>query len=455
MKPGDIIADKFELIETIGEGGSGQVWSATHVTARRQVALKLIATSGDAEAAKRFVREVSTPADVAHPGIVQVLDAGADDRARLWYVAMELQVGDNLRAYLGSAVALEHITQALHALAALHDAGYVHRDIKPENIFVARDGLKLLDFGMALAGDDSFATRAGLGTPAYLAPEQALSPDAICAATDVWAVGVILYEHFAGKRPFEGETPDATVLLACSEPHAPAPARAAMRRLIDRCLSKDPQDRPKDARALIEALSAAARPSWRWPSSIAAAAITAGALAFAVWPTRAPRPPNWVIGADMTTVQQRMVHASTESTSFEDHGWRFTLPKAWYEAKGDQNIVRFNESHGFGDYIRNIAVLSEPAEGDLEAYSERAIEASEARGVTFDLVKRSDEPFDSMLVHATINDALPPHKMIAKVAVSGDRALVFACHFSRLVEPQPTCADIVETFVWVSPPTVP
>ncbi|MCC7541855.1 MAG: serine/threonine protein kinase [Deltaproteobacteria bacterium] len=240
----------------------------------------------------RFEREVSVRAETKHEGIVDVLDAGvAEDGSP--YIAMELLEGESMRDRLEKVTdvrtKLALVAELLEPLAAAHAKGFVHRDLKPENAFVARraDGgerVKILDFGIArqLEGQGATQTSTAMGTPHYMAPEQAMSARSATPAADVWAVGVMLYEVVAGRRPFEGETPHAVILAAVSSAHrslseAAPGTSGALSALVDRCLAKRPEDRPRDASALrAELLSVIA------PAAAHAAAPLAGSPAVAV-----------------------------------------------------------------------------------------------------------------------------------------------------------------------------
>lgn len=268
VQPGTIVAGRYRVEAHLASGGMGAVYRARHTLADRPVALKILRPTSmglDVADVRRFRREATASAHIGHPGIVEVLDAGVEEG--FLFLVMELLEGESLRArrrHATRAELLGWIRVLLDPLAAAHAKGFVHRDLKPENVFLARttegERLKLLDFGIArsIGGPSDTRTGTGLGTPGYMAPEQALEARGASPAADVWSVGVMLYETITGRRPFEGETPHATILRAVSEPHAPladvAPELAA---LVDVCLAKRPVDRPRDAadlRARFDAL---------------------------------------------------------------------------------------------------------------------------------------------------------------------------------------------------------
>jgi serine/threonine protein kinase len=270
-----IVGGRYEVIREIARGGMGVVYEARHRMTKKAVALKVLFPhiGKDAGARQRFLREVSAPAQIGHPGIVEVYDADFDASDGSLFVAMELLVGDTFRDWLGRgghtrAAVLDKFEEMLDALAAAHRNGIVHRDLKPENVILAqqRDGsvrTKLLDFGIARDLDKSAEnvthTGIAMGTPHYMAPEQAMSARGVTASADVWAIGAMLYEALSGRTPFLGETASAIVVHACTAPHPPLAEMApstppALAALVDRCLAKNAVERPQDAGALLDEL---------------------------------------------------------------------------------------------------------------------------------------------------------------------------------------------------------
>ena len=221
--------------------------------------------------AERFRREVTLAQQLGHPGIVRVFDAGHDPKTGLFMV-MELLQGVTFRLPLSqgdltAGQALEVTVAMLDALQAAHHAGIVHRDLKPDNIFLhAPDGqmpqVKLLDFGVARHRNTAglTTTNVGLGTPHFMAPEQATDARSVTPASDVWSAGVILYYIFSGALPFDGDGPYETVLRACTERHVPLNERAPeldyrFVDIVEMCLEKDPVERFQDAGELFEVLA--------------------------------------------------------------------------------------------------------------------------------------------------------------------------------------------------------
>jgi serine/threonine-protein kinase len=268
-----LIADRYRLERPLGEGGSGVVWAATHTMMQRQAALKFLKT-GRADAVKRFFREARVSAALHHPNIVEVHDVFMMPGTETPVMVMDLLKGESLGARLrrvgklSAAEAARLLLPVVLALGAAHALGVVHRDLKPENIFLegaeTGDGLlvtrevRVLDFGLAklTASEGSMATtsrltRSGvvLGTPQYLAPEQVTASENVDQNVDVWALGVVLYECVAGRRPFVGpglprlfreisnETPTPLVDMTQDVP----PSLSA---IVARMLDKTPAARP-------------------------------------------------------------------------------------------------------------------------------------------------------------------------------------------------------------------
>jgi serine/threonine-protein kinase len=266
------IVGNYLIERSLAQGSMGHVYVARHQLTYARVALKVLRPelAADTHAEERFLREVRAAAQIGHDGIVKVLDAGCDHLGRL-YLAMELLAGETLEERMtreaGDRVALMRwIALALPPLAAAHAQGIIHRDLKPANLFiaVAPDGseqLKLLDFGLARDTRQKSRTETGvaLGTPYYMSPEQAMRPKEVGPATDVWALGVMMYEVLAGQMPFDGETLHAVVLQSSTRPHVPLATRQpdldpALCELVESCLCKDPDLRPHDGSALMARL---------------------------------------------------------------------------------------------------------------------------------------------------------------------------------------------------------
>ena len=225
---GKVLADRYRLVRKIGEGGMGEVYEAQHVYIDRRVAIKTLRAEilANPEATSRFQQEARAASTIGHENIVSIEDFGQLEGGAV-YMAMEYLEGCSLAERvrrgppLERAEILDVLRQVCRGLGAAHDKGIIHRDMKPENIFLARGqreraghtAVKILDFGIAkvqhrgggAAGAQLTQTGAVFGTPFYMSPEQALGKP-LDGRTDVYSVGVILYELFAGRVPFEGDS---------------------------------------------------------------------------------------------------------------------------------------------------------------------------------------------------------------------------------------------------------
>ncbi|WP_421741231.1 Stk1 family PASTA domain-containing Ser/Thr kinase [Cellulomonas sp.] len=267
---GRLVDSRYEVVSRIARGGMATVYLAVDRRLDRDVALKVMhahlaeGTSGS-DFVARFRREARTAARLTHPGLVGVYDQGVDGETS--YLTMEYIDGSNLRRHIGErgaltvADALRIGESVLDALAAAHRVGLVHRDIKPENVLLASDGrVKLADFGLARAVTEVTSTTTGtvLGTVAYLAPEL-VTRGVSDARTDVYAIGILLFEMLTGRQPFTGETPIQVAFQHVNN-DVPAPSELvdwlpieiddAVRALA----SRDPDDRPVDAAAALTLL---------------------------------------------------------------------------------------------------------------------------------------------------------------------------------------------------------
>jgi serine/threonine protein kinase len=262
----------YTIERSLAQGSMGHVYVARHALTHARVALKVLRAdlTADTQVEERFLREVRAAAHIGHDGIVKVHDAGRSSDGRL-YLAMELLSGETLEERLDRQrgerlVAMDWLLRVLEPLEAAHAQGIVHRDLKPANVFIARhaDGsehIKLLDFGLARDTREKSGTETGIsmGTPYYMSPEQATRPKHVGPASDVWSIGVMMYEVLSSHMPFEGETLHAIVIQSSTEAHVPLALREpllddALCSLVDDCLAKDPALRPADANALAARL---------------------------------------------------------------------------------------------------------------------------------------------------------------------------------------------------------
>ncbi len=268
---------KYEILRTLGRGAMGEVYLAHHPVIGREVAIKTILASAQqgADAEARFRREATAAGQLNHPNLVTIYDFDRD--GEILYLVMEYVKGEDLEELirerdLTQAQYLEVLAQVCDGLAFAHKAGIIHRDIKPANIRVVREGKRLLskvmDFGIART-EDSNMTSTGIvmGTVSYMAPEYIQSGKATVQA-DLWAVGVMLYECLAGRKPFHGENTTTVLFKIVSETPRPLePAEihgvsTAVRAVLEKALSKDPSQRFLSAEAFAKALRASKDPAW-------------------------------------------------------------------------------------------------------------------------------------------------------------------------------------------------
>jgi serine/threonine protein kinase len=265
--PGLVVAQRYRLDRCIGAGGMGEVWAAEHVLTKRQVAVKALfgTIAPESRAHQRFVQEARSAAEVGHRAVVEVLDAFVENDTPV--LVMELCSGETLGSRLardgtlGLREAAQILDPIIEAVACAHAKGIAHRDLKPDNIFLAVEhgalAPKVLDFGLAkLLGDRAnellLSTQAGavIGTPSYMAPEQAIGDKNIDHRVDVWALGVILYQCLSGMLPVEGTSVPEVLSRVANHAITPLEVVApdlprAILDLVGRMLARDPDQRPK------------------------------------------------------------------------------------------------------------------------------------------------------------------------------------------------------------------
>ncbi|MCB9740414.1 MAG: serine/threonine protein kinase [Deltaproteobacteria bacterium] len=289
--PGHVLREQYEVGALIGVGGMGAVYRGRHRITRQDVAIKVLwrDLSESTAEVRRFTREARAASILTHPNTVRVFDFGRDDASDSIFMIMEFLVGEKLSdALRGEPVmaadrVVTIMNQVCKSLEEAHRKGIVHRDLKPDNIFLQevhgeKDFVKVLDFGLAkfVTGDverDSL-TRAGyvVGSPEYMAPEQAIGSD-VGPAVDIYAAGIMLYEMLTGDLPFDAETTAQVLRKHIMEGppemrvHPGREISSALRKVVMRCLEKDPADRPPSAEALrILILQAHDRRQRRAPS---------------------------------------------------------------------------------------------------------------------------------------------------------------------------------------------
>ena len=299
--PGTVLEDRYRIVAMAGRGGMGEVYRAEDLKLSQTVALKFLPESiaQDGAAMARFHREVRIARQVSHPNVCRVFDIGQTDG--LQFLTMEYVDGEDLATllrrigHLPSAKALEIARQMCAGLAAAHEHGVIHRDLKPANVMIdGRGKVRITDFGVAGVAGTFGAEERLAGTPAYMAPEQLAGRDA-SIQSDIYALGLVLYEVFTGKRAFE-----ATTLAELRRAHEqPSPTNPSLlvkdidpiaERVILRCLEKDPAKRPATALQvaaalpggdpLAAALAAGETPS---PEMVAASGETEGLRPVVAW----------------------------------------------------------------------------------------------------------------------------------------------------------------------------
>jgi len=335
--PGQVVAQKYEVERILGQGGMGVVLAARHLDLGQRVAIKFIRAevACDAGAAERFLREARASVALGSVHVARVLDVGRLESGAP-YMVMEYLAGEDLERVLRRngplpiPTAIGLLLQACDAVAEAHGLGIVHRDLKPANLFVSRttDGallVKVLDFGISKAvspGDPGQAslTASGMlmGSPGYMSPEQVRSSKDVDSRSDIWSLGVILYELLTGVSPFVGETLGDTLAKIVSED--PTPLRqlrpdvpAALARTVESCLQRKPEARiqsvatlasklvdfaPDDSRPVVERirrLSGAPNAGALPETLVASKAISAvRAAAFAVGDRPVETGPVWL-----------------------------------------------------------------------------------------------------------------------------------------------------------------
>ncbi len=306
MQAGEVIAGRFRLDRALGSGGMGEVWAATHTMTRKTWALKFLHKGSESShrSSERLVREARAASAVHHPGVVPIVDVVDHEGAPV--LVMELLNGESLRTRLeresqmSEAETLLVVEPILEMLEAAHAAGVVHRDLKPDNVFLTIDAphTRLLDFGVAkLMPTEDASTRdltesgAMLGTPYYMAPEQAFGERDVDGRADLWALGVLTFECLTGERPTQGENLGQVMRILATGvlPKLASRAPDVSRRLghvVDSLLEVDRDKRPASARAVLDMLASRHdRPQKRTPRRLAMfaglAAVVIGGAAVA------------------------------------------------------------------------------------------------------------------------------------------------------------------------------
>lgn len=281
FSPGELVAGRYRIVRYLGQGAAGEVYGAEDLHLRSRVALKVLrpGASRDPQSIERFKREILLARRVSHPNVCRIFDLGVHEvtgggeggYSSLLFLTMEWLEGETLARRIQEAGAFDEgpavaiVRQLCRGLAAAHDAGVVHRDLKSSNILLVPgpegERTVITDFGLARSShqssDGQTLTEAGglLGTPAYMAPEQ-VAGLAATAASDLYALGVVLYEMLTGSLPFHGESPLEVAVKRLREPPTPidtyrAGISARFRAAIERCMAREPEARFASAEAVI------------------------------------------------------------------------------------------------------------------------------------------------------------------------------------------------------------
>jgi eukaryotic-like serine/threonine-protein kinase len=282
MQPGDRISERYRLLRLIDVGGMGEVWAARNELTQRNFAIKFLLPSlaSRPDALERFIREAESAGRLQHPSIVDVYDVAQTEDGRP-FIVMELLSGETLEARLEREGRIDEfrtaafLAQVAQALELAHGAGVVHRDLSSANIFLARnpDGgepiPKILDFGVSKtigpAARDRTVTGNGavLGCPEYMSPEQAQGAETVDSRTDLWTLGIVLYQCLTGTVPYVASNYNAMMVAILTCPHRPllevAPAvDPELASIVETCLVKDRTARMQTARELAHRLGAVA-----------------------------------------------------------------------------------------------------------------------------------------------------------------------------------------------------
>lgn len=267
LRPDEVIDERYRLIERIGSGGMADVWRAHDAELGRDVAIKVLHENfaRDREFVERFRREATAAAGLQHPNVVSVYDRGSWEDTS--YIAMELIEGAPLRELINRGLttgeAVEVTRQVLAAAGFAHSRGIVHRDLKPMNVLIDRDGrIRVTDFGIARAGNSEITqTGSVMGTAQYISPEQAQGME-VGPTSDIYSIGIILFEMLTGRVPFDGENAVAIAMKQVTE-EPPLPSSInpqigpALDAVVMRALAKDPAQRFQTAAEMAAALDSA------------------------------------------------------------------------------------------------------------------------------------------------------------------------------------------------------
>ncbi|WP_246835134.1 serine/threonine-protein kinase [Micromonospora sp. MH33] len=391
---GDLIGDRYRLVDRIAAGGMGEVWRAVDQTLKRTVAVKVLHSRvmTDASAGERFRREARAMAALRHPGVAEVYDYGETTlpgASGLAFIVMAYVQGQSLSERIAEAgrlsatETLSIVAQTARALQAAHDVNVVHRDVKPGNLIIEPDGhVVLVDFGIALSPDATELTAANqvVGTALYMAPEQLTRSGVIGPAVDIYALGCVAYHCLAGRPPFAGDNPVAVALRRLEEEPPPLPddVPAAVRDLVASAMAKNADHRIPTAAAMAATADAIADSA----DGRTATALAAPAVPRAASPTTRQLP--LVAGPPARAAGRRravagivlaLAAAAAAAVALAD-------PAGWSPGPSGvppPSVVRSDPNSGGGDSPRTpTRARNAPADPDLTTPASRSSEPGPA-----------------------------------------------------------------------------
>jgi serine/threonine-protein kinase len=357
---GQVFAGRYRVDALIGAGGMGQVFRARDTREHRDLALKVLHPSRDLDAdrTERFKREIGILSRIKHPAVPAIVDFGLHE-SELFFVS-ELVDGTDLKTEMKRRGAWNPIDAAALAagvaegLSGAHALGVVHRDVKPSNIMIGRDGaVKLLDFGLArgVGIDVTTLTRTGtiVGTPAYMSPEQ-FDTHGVDERSDIYSLGVVLFEMLTGKLPFTGQTPVAIAIKHKIEPARPPRALrselpAWIDRVVVRCLEKDPARRfptASDLSAELRRVRGSGPQARRLPSGDSVIEDDSGATSFALVLSSPSEKTGWARGMAFRIEERYYRLDAVHAPAGDSRRWTYRFA-AWPEGQVFRRLVDYDQ----------------------------------------------------------------------------------------------------------------